>query len=144
MGSSSQILLKREPKSNSFFLSFLGYAFLLLLAIVISNKNSDSKPEYSLTKQDKKVLIRENKPQFSIARFSSGLPNTPLILGIYQSGNDAFYHQFKGLAENYSMTKNVNFAMINLKVIEEMNILDELRVKKIIQNLISQNYEFFL
>jgi hypothetical protein len=133
MGTSSR-LLKKEPKSNSFLLSFLGYAFLLLIAIVISNKNSDSKPEEKLSIQEKKTLIRENKPHFSISRYSAGLPNTPLILGIYQSGNDTFYHQFKGLAENYSMTKNVNFAMINIKVIEEMNIFDEMRIKKIVQN----------
>ena len=134
MESSRSLLIKREPKSNSFLLSFFGYTFFLIIAIGISYKYATKKEEVSLTVLDKKVMIRENRVQFSISRFSEGLPSTPLVLGVYQSGNDAFYHQFKRLAENYSNIKNINFAMVNLKMIEEMNLFDAMRTKKMIQN----------
>lgn len=134
MGNSGRLLLKKEPKSNSFFLSFFGYLVFLLVAIGIFNANSDVKTESNLTKREKKLLIRESKANYSISRFSSGLPDTPLILAVYQSGNDAFYHQFKGLAENYTTIKNVNFAMVNIKLLEEMNLFDAMRTKKIVQN----------
>lgn len=132
-GTSGRILLKREPKSNSFLLSLLGYLCFLLIAMGVSNKNSNIKIESNVSKADKKKLIRESKNQFSISRFSSGLPEKPLVLGVYQSGNDAFYHQFKGLAENYATFKNINFAMVNIKVIEEMNVFDNMRVDKVYQ-----------
>ena len=133
MENSSRILLKRQPKSNSFALSFFGYLFLLLLSIVISYKFSNSNEEKVLTKKEIAVIVRENKNQYSINRFSEGFPETPLILGVYQSGNDAFYHQFKTIADSYANIKNVSFIMVNIKLAEEMKAFDSMRIKRMIQ-----------
>lgn len=135
MESNGRLLLKKQPKSNSFLLSAFGYGFFLLIAMAIFYKISNPKIETNTAKKvNSKSELREKSRQFSISKYSSGLPDMPIILAIYQNGNDAFYHQFKNLAESYSTINNITFVMANLNLADEMAILDDLRLKKTIQN----------
>lgn len=135
METNGRLLLKKQPKSNSFLLSAIGYGIFLLIALAIYYKISSPKIEtVSSKKADNKLVLREKSRQFSISKYASGLPDMPVILAIYQNGNDAFYHQFRSLAESYSTINNITFIMANLNLADEMLVLDELRLKKTIQN----------
>ena len=135
MENKGRLLLKKQPKSNSFLLSAFGYGLFIFIAMAIFYKTATPKVEkVVVSKIDNKQLLREKSRQFSISKYASGLPETPIVLAIYQNGNDAFYHQFRNLAESYSTINNIAFVMANLNLADEMAAIDEWRLKKIMQN----------
>jgi hypothetical protein len=116
-------------------LSVIGYSVFLLIALAIFYKSSNPRIETIASKNvENKLVLREKSRQFSISKYASGLPDTPVILALYQNGNDAFYHQYKNLAESYSTINNITFIMANLNIADEMSVIEELRLKKTIQN----------
>lgn len=133
MASNGRLLLKRQPKAYSWLWSVIGYTGLLTFAFVIAANNMAPQQSPEIIKETQKTILLNKNLQYSLAHFSSGIPNGLFVLGVYQSGNDAFYHQFKSIAENYNNISNIRFSMVNLNVQEESNVLEAMRSRKMFQ-----------
>lgn len=134
MESNGRLLLKRQPKTHSLLWSTVGYSLLLMISFAIAASNMDPKSLSGMTKEEKKNLLRGKNIQYSLNRFSSNFPNGPVVIGVYQSGNGSFYHQFKGIAESYASISNIQFAMVNINIPDEKSVFENLQNRKMYQD----------
>ncbi len=149
MSYSGRFLVRVAPQHRSFSKSVIFFLSLLSVSFVTAAylRGNFNNLSLSFVKKEtgSETLIRKNKQIYSLQDLPLQQIPDLFILGVYESGDSLFFHQFKEVAEKFVNHQDLGMFLANKNVKDERAILDILLSNEMIKdfNLESTPKVFF-